>query len=126
MFHLQYQCNYCLKLLNIPRKAPRANRNGREVPKFLEKHNFKSLPPTPNSEIVRFTDENLKAYIDARSQWQHGDDEWDSYEIDQLISLVSCNCDADLSKVTEQTSLHLTCLKCDSKNLEFVSVGVCD
>lgn len=126
MFHLQFQCNICLKLLTIPRRAPRANRNGREVPKFLEKHDFKSLPPTPINEIIRFTDENLKAYIEARSQWQHGDDEWDSYEIDQLISLVSCNCDADLSKVSEQTSLHSTCLKCDSENLEFVSIGVSD
>ena len=126
MFHLQFQCICCLKLFNIPRKAPRPNRNGREVPKFLETHNFKSFLSIPINEITRFTDENLKSYIEERSQWLRGDDEWDSYEIDQLISLVACSCDADFSKVTAKTSLHQICLKCGSEKLEFLSVGVSD
>jgi len=126
IFHLQFQCNECLKLFNIPRKAPRANRNGREVPKFLEKHDFKSLPPTPSNEIIRFSDENLKAYLEARSQWQHGDDEWDDYEIEQLISLVSCDCDDDMTRVSDQKQLKLTCIKCGSPNLEYTKMGTSD
>ena len=126
MFHLQYQCKCCLKLFNIPRKAPRPNRNGREVPKFLEKHNYKSSPSIPINEITRFTDENLKSYIEERSQWRRGDDEWDSYEIDQLISLMPCKCEADFIKVTAETRLHQICLKCGSEKLEFLSVGVSD
>lgn len=126
MFHLQFQCKCCLKLFNIPRKAPRPNRNGREVPKFLEKHDFKSFPPTPNSDIIRFTDENLKAYLDASFQWQHGDDEWDSYEIEQLISLLSCECDDDVTNVNNQTQLHSICFKCGSSNLKFLNIGTSD
>lgn len=126
MFHFQFQCNSCLKLFNIPRKAPRANRKGREVPMFLEKHDFKSLPPTPINEIIRFTDENLKAYLEARSQWQLGDDEWDNYEIEQLISLVSCDCDSDLNHVTQDTSITSACEKCGSINLQMTNIGTSD
>ena len=91
-----------------------------------EKHNFKSSPSIPINEITRFTDENLKSYIEERSQWLRGDDEWDSYEIAQLISLMPCKCDADFSKVTAETRLHQICLKCGSEKLEFLSVGVSD
>ena len=126
MFHLQYLCNSCLNLFNIPRKAPRPNRNGREVPKFLEKHDFKSFPPTPINEIIRFTDENLKAYIDARFQWQHGDDEWDEYEIEQLISLVSCDCDSDIIHVTQETPITISCVRCGSINLQKTNIGTSD
>ena len=126
MFHLQFQCKSCLKLFNISRKAPRPNRNGHEVPKFLEKNDFKSLPPTPINEIIRFTDENLKAYIEARSQWQHGDDEWDDYEIQQLISLVSCDCDSDVAHVTQQLPLQTKCKLCGSKRYDAIKVGASD
>jgi hypothetical protein len=126
MFHLQYQCNSCFKLFNIPRKAPRPNRNGREVPKFLEKHDFKSLPPTPINEIIHFTDEYLNAYLKARSQWCHGGDEWDSYEIGQLISLVSCECNDIVIKISEQSQLRTTCFKCGSLNIDFVKIGASD
>lgn len=126
MFHLQYQCQCCLKQFNIPRKAPRPNRNGREVPKFLEKHDFKSLPPTPSNEIIRFTDENLKAYLEARSQWQHGDDEWDEYELEQLISLVSCDCDSDVVHVTQETLITIACERCGFNNLQMTNIGTSD
>lgn len=126
MFHLQYQCKGCLKLCNIPRNAPRQNRNGREVPKFLEKHNFKSLSPIPYSEIIRFTDENLKAYIDARSQWQHGDDEWDDYEIEQLISLVTCDCDSDIVHVNQEDNPQFKCHSCNSTNVLSLMLGTSD
>jgi hypothetical protein len=126
IFHLQFQCNECLKLFNIPRKAPRANRNGRDVPKFLEKHDFKSLPPTTSNEIIRFSDENLKAYLETRSQWQHGDDEWDNYEIEQLISLVSCDCDSDLTHVSQKNKPQIKCNSCKSSSIHVSIIGTSD
>jgi hypothetical protein len=126
IFHLQFQCNECLKLFNIPRKAPRTNRNGREVPKFLEKQDFKTTPPIPLEGIIRFTDDNLRSYLASRSDWQHGDDEWDDYEIEQLISLVSCECDDDVTKVSDQKQLKLSCTKCGSSNIECIKTGTSD
>ena len=126
IFHLQFQCKCCLKLFNIPRKAPRPNRNGRDVPKFLEKHDFKSLPPTPINEIVRFTDENLKSYLDARSQWQHGDDEWDAYELEQLFAFNSCDCDADVEHITEQITFKVMCEHCGFSIHQAIKIGTSD
>ena len=126
IFHLQFQCNGCLKLFNIPRKAPRRNRNGHEVPKFLEKYNFKTTPPISNEDIIRFTDENLKVYLDARSKWQHGEDEWDDYEIEQLISLVSCECDSDLVHVNQEEIPKFKCHSCNSSNVESLMLGTSD
>lgn len=126
MFNLQFQCKNCLRLFNIPRNAPRPNRNGRVVPKFLETHDFKSLAPIPNAEITRFTNESLKAYFDTRSQWQHGDDLWDAYEIELLISFIACECNADIRHVNQQENPTASCRKCGSINLRMAGVGISD
>jgi hypothetical protein len=126
MFYLQFQCDSCLKLFHIPRKAPRQNRNGREVPKFLETQSFKTIPPTPIDEITRFTDEELKKYVENRVQWQKGDDEWDEFEIKQLISIASCKCDALFARVSKIKQMNVSCQKCGSKNHEKEVVGTVD
>jgi hypothetical protein len=126
MFHLQFQCKYCYKLFNIPRNAPRPNRNGRLVPKFLEKHDFKSLPETPNNEIIRFADEFLKDYIETSSQWKHGDDEWDEYEIEKLISLITCECDSDIVHVTQHLPIETRCKYCGSSEHQKINIGTSD
>jgi hypothetical protein len=126
MFYLQFQCDSCLKLFHIPRKAPRQNRNGREVPKFLETQSFKTIPSTPIDEITRFTDEELKKYVEKRFQWQTGDDEWDELEIQQLISIASCKCDASFTHVSTMEKMICICQKCGSKNHEKEVVGTVD
>jgi hypothetical protein len=126
MFHIQYQCVGCLKLFNIPRKAPRQNRNGREVPKFLETQSFKTIPPTASDEITRFTIEELKKYFENSFEWQKGDDEWDDFEIQQIISIESCNCRVPLTRVSTMKEMNSTCQKCGSSKLEKKSVGILD
>jgi len=126
MFYLQFQCGSCLKLFHIPRKAPRQNRNGREVPKFLETQSFMTIPSTPIDEITRFTDEELKEYVEKRFQWQTGDDEWDEFEIQQLISLLSCKCDALFTRVSTIKKMIVSCQKCGSTNLKVEVVGMVD
>ena len=126
MFHLQYQCICCSKLFNIPRNAPRPNRNARLVPKFLEKHDFRSAPAIPNNEIIRFTDEYLKNYIETRSQWKLGDDEWDDYEIEKLTSLAKCECDSDMVRVTENLQFEIRCQNCGSSRYQAINIGISD
>jgi len=126
MFYLQYQCDCCLKLFHLPRKAPRQNRNGREVPKFLEKHGFESHPPKSSEEITRFTDKSLKMYLENPTQWQHGDDQWDSYEIEKIISLVSCGCISVLHPTSERKIPKLNCQSCNTSRLITHTLGMSD
>ena len=126
MFYLQFQCDSCLKLFQIPRNAPRQNRYGREVPKFLETQSFKTIPPLPIDEITRLTDEELNKYLEKRIQWQQGDDEWDEFEIKKIISLLSCRCDALFTRVSTIKKMIVACQKCGSTNHEVVTVGLVD
>lgn len=127
MFYLQYQCINCLKLFHLPRKAPRQNRNGREVPKFLEKNSYKSFPPTSNSKIIRFSDEEIHSYLKDQIQWQHGDDEWDAHEIERIIKLVvSCTCDETIKRIDQKKKLDFACQKCGSMSLQKENIGMVD
>lgn len=126
IFTIQYQCCTCFKLFNIPRKAPRPNREGRDVPKFLEKSNFKSLAPIPTYEIIRFTEENLMHFLEARTQWQFGDDEWDSFEVEQLIALIACKCDSEVKRVDANLQLRYACKKCSFLDLQLRNIGTTD
>lgn len=126
MFYLQYQCNCCLKLFHLPRKAPRQDRKGRIVPKFLEKHDFKSHLPKSNEEITRLTDADLKTYLSNPTKWRNGDDEWDSYEIEQILSLVSCACKSDLVPTSQEKIPKLKCQTCNSSKLQTHAFGISD
>ncbi len=126
MFYLQYQCKCCLKLFHLPRNAPRQNRNGREVPKFLVKDGFKSFPPTPTNQIIRFSVQEIVSYLNNQIQWQYGDDEWDTYEIDQILSLVSCECESDLVATSKEKIPKLKCQTCNSSRLQTHCVGSSD
>ena len=127
MFYLQYQCINCLKLFHLPRKAPRKNRNGREVPKFLEKDGYESFPPTQINKVIRFSDEEIHLYLKNQIQWQHGDDEWDAHEVEQLIKLVvSCTCNAAIKRVDQQKKFDFACQKCGSTKLQIENIGVLD
>ena len=127
IFHLQYQCCSCLKLFLLPRKAPRPNRNGLEVPKFLEKNNYKSFPPTQKEKIIRFSDIEIDTYLKNRIQWQYGDDDWDEHEILRLTKQVaSCGCGVTLMLVDQQKQLECACRNCGSKNLKVDAIGIAD
>lgn len=118
LFYVQYQCTNCLKTVAIPRHAPRPNREGREVPKFLEKVGFYSYPPTPTVEIRRFTEAELKEHLSNHLAWQNGDDEWDESEVLKILQIMCCDCYASLERVSKDSSPSAKCDSCNSVNLQ--------
>lgn len=118
MYYIQYQCSHCLKTVDIPRYAPRQNREGREVPKFLEKINFHSYPPTPSDEIIRFTDAELNDYLINHVSWQIGDDKWDEFEIQIILQILGCACSSVFERVGRDSSPSTRCDLCISVDFQ--------
>ena len=119
-------CNGCGKRSSIPRQAPRPPREGREVPSFLQTSRFYSLPPIPDSQITRFSDEEL-ANIDQLNKNFESDgcDHWDGFEIETLISKknpCACGGTVDLESKTSSEfapNSNTRCPKCNSKNFNY-------
>jgi hypothetical protein len=126
-------CNGCGKRSSIPRQAPRPPREGRDVPSFLQTSRFYSLPPIPDSEITRFTDEGL-ANIDQlnKSSGSEGGDRWDDFEIATLINVKNpCLCGGvvDLeskSKRTGDPNAMTRCPACRSDQINTTNTGAWD
>ena len=80
-------CRACGKRSSIPRNAPRPPREGRDVPSFLQTSRYFYLPPIPDEQIRRFTDEEL-ANIDGlcKTAWPEDTDRWDDFETATLIA----------------------------------------
>ncbi len=118
MYYIQYQCSNCLKTVGIPRHAPRPNREGREVPKFLEKDSFYSYPPTPIEEIIRFTDAELEEHLSNHVAWQNGDDEWDEFEVKKILQIRGCKCSSAFERVSRDSSPSTKCESCNSVDFQ--------
>lgn len=87
-------CKTCGQRSGIPRSAPRPPRDGLDVPKFLQTTRHFSLPPIPDTEILRFTDLEL-ANINqlVKTHGLAATDCWDDFEIKALISMKNpCQC----------------------------------
>jgi len=118
MYYIQYQCSSCLKTINIPRHAPRPNREGREVPKFLETIAFHSYPPTPTDEIIRFTDAELNYHLKNHVRWQVGNDKWDEFEIQKILQILGCECFSTFERVSRDSSPSTKCDTCSSVDFQ--------
>lgn len=126
-------CNGCGQLSSIPRKAPRPPREGRDVPSFLQTSRFFSLPPIPDADIKRFTDEEL---INIHELYEcagpEDTDHWDDFEIAALIAQFNpCQCSGlfDLAAKTAGTGGPNTmtrCPACRSKEITATATGAWD
>jgi hypothetical protein len=65
-------------------------------------------------------------WVAIRGQWQFGDDEWDLYEIEELLSFTSCECESEVVHVDGNCSPRYVCKKCNSNDLEFSNIGTSD
>ena len=126
-------CKTCGKRASIPRNAPRPPREGRDVPSFLQTSRYFSLPPIPDEQIRRFTDEEM-VNIDqlSKNALEHVADRWDDYEMAALISnKTPCQCGGliDVASKTVRTDgpNRLTrCPVCRSEAITSTSTGVWD
>jgi hypothetical protein len=126
-------CIECGHHSSIPRHAPRPPREGRDVPSFLQTSRFFSLPPIPDAEIKRFTDEEF-ANIDELSKAAEVEstDRWDDFEISALIEQKNpCQCGGrfDLAAKTARTgtpNAMTRCPACRSDQITATSTGVWD
>jgi hypothetical protein len=126
-------CNGCGHRSSIPRQAPRPPREGRDVPSFLQTSRFFSLPPIPDAEIKRFTDEEF-ANIDELSKATEVEntDRWDDFEIAALIEQKNpCQCGGrfDLAAKTVGTgapNAMTRCPACRSDQITATSTGMWD
>jgi hypothetical protein len=126
-------CNGCGKRSSIPRQAPRPPREGRDVPSFLQTSRFYSLPPTPDSEITRFTDEELANMDQLHKTFGSEEcDRWDDFEVASLIEKKNpCQCGGvvDLESKTKRTgdpNAMTRCPACRSEQITATNAGAWD
>lgn len=126
-------CSSCGKRSSVPRHAPRPPREGRHVPGFLQTSRYFSLPPIPDEQIRRFTDEELaNIELASKSGSEEGYDQWDEFEMAKLVALKApCQCEATTAFASKTASNHgpntLTrCPACRSIQIEGKNVGVWD
>jgi hypothetical protein len=119
-------CIGCGKRSSVPRCAPRPPREGREVPSFLQTSRFYSLPPIPDMEIRRFTDEEFTNINQLHKTFgSEGGDRWDGFEITTLIDKKNpclCGGTVDLESKTSSEfapNSNTRCPKCNSKNFNY-------
>ena len=126
-------CKTCGKRSSIPRNAPRPPREGREVPSFLQTSRFFSLPPIPEEEIRRFTDEEM-VNIDqlSKNALEHVADRWDDFEMAALIAYKNpCRCSGivDIAAKSARASgpnVMTRCPACLSENITSNNTGLWD
>jgi hypothetical protein len=126
-------CNACGQRSGIPRHAPRPPREGRDVPNFLQTSRYFSLPPIPEAEIRRFTDEEL-ANIDQlhKTFGSEGGDRWDDFETAALIAQRNpCQCSGqfDFATKTARTggpNAMTRCPACRSDQITAMNTGAWD
>ena len=119
-------CANCGKGSGIPRRAPRPDRNGREVSPVLTTTTYYSTPPIAADQIKRFTKDELMHIDPLKSD---GDDWWDDFEIEALIeSKNPCACGGVVQKdsITAETGRPNSlrrCPNCKSFNFKFGHIG---
>lgn len=126
-------CNGCGLRTSIPRQAPRPPREGRDVPSFLQTSRFFSLPPIPDAEIKRFTDEEFaNMELLCKAAGVESTDRWDDFEIAALIEQKNpCQCGGrfDLAAKTAGTgdpNAMTRCPACRSDQIAATSTGMWD
>ena len=126
-------CKTCGKRASIPRNAPRPPREGRDVPSFLQTSRYFSLPPIPDEQIRRFTDEELADIEQAFNTGGTEDiDQWDDFELAKLISLKApCQCETSIDFASKTVSncgpnTLTRCPACRSCQIEAKNVGLWD
>jgi hypothetical protein len=126
-------CNGCGQRSSIPRHAPRPPREGRVVPSFLQTSWYFSLPPIPDSEIRRYTDEELlNIYAICKSAGSEDTDRWDDFELAAVITQKNpcgCNGRVDLAAKTARTggpNAMTRCPACRSDQFISTDTGVWD
>ena len=125
-------CSSCGKRSSVPRHAPRPPREGRQVPKFLQTSRFFSLPPIPDEQIRRFTDNELTNIDDlCKAACPEDTDKWDAFETAALIANKNpCPCggvvDIAAKSVTGGVNAMSRCPVCLSKALTSNKTGLWD
>jgi hypothetical protein len=126
-------CNGCGQRADIPRNAPRPPREGRDVPSFLQTSRYFSMPPIQNSDIRRFTaEELLNIYALCKASGSEDIDQWDDFEIATLIAQKNpCQCGGrvDLAAKTVRTdtpNAMTRCPACKSDQITAISTGAWD
>ncbi len=126
-------CNTCGKRSNFPRSAPRPPREGRNVPSFLQTSRFFSLARIPDSEIRRFTDEELTNIDElCKTEFCEDTEKWDDFEIAKLIAQKNpCLCGGivDLAAKSARSSwpnAKTRCPSCNSDQITSENIGTWD
>ena len=119
-------CTVCADFFSIPRYAPRDNREEQVVPKFLEKHEFKSRPKINYENVRRFTQEELEIFLKDRSSWCLGDDSWDDFELQEVLKVLrKCSCNAEFKDVSDE-KVFIRCTSCTSLLVKRTLIGTSD
>jgi hypothetical protein len=126
-------CNVCGQRASIPRQAPRPPREGRDVPSFLQTSSFFSLPPIPDAEIKRFTNEEFtNIELLCKAAGVENTDRWDDFEFSALIEQKNpCKCGGrfDLAAKTAGTggpNAMTRCPVCRSDQITATNTGMWD
>jgi len=126
-------CNGCGKRSSIPRHAPRPPREGRDVPSFLQTSRYFSLPPISETEIRRFTaQELLNINAIGKSGGSEDTDRWDDFEFAALIAQKNpclCGGTVDVESKTKRTggpNAMTRCPACRSDQITATNAGAWD
>lgn len=126
MRYRQLICTVCNEFFDYPRYAPRENREEQVVPKFLEKHDFKSRAKIDYESVRRFTKQELGTFLKNRTNWSVGNDIWDDFELQEILKeLRRCSCNAEFKDVSDQRVL-IQCPACTSSQVKHTLIGAAD